>query len=404
MLDEKPSGHGVLASLLHLATLSLIQIDLKDNSVALQRRRESRVAENESLTTLVNDNVKVTTHIARLFNVLLPELPLDKSVTLATITPTLQKNLPQIYTDMGTELVNYVYDGPQTHRWPKWRSAFILGGITVLLFLILAQFQRFRVTFFPPFGFDIGTILFVFFGTTIASQFLRIFFGRPVTSVKEAGKKESQRWRGFQAYLKDIQTYGDLPEAQAVLDRYFAYAVALDVDQRLVSQVQALGGVMPAWIGSGQIEKGSKWQNRPLNGRPWYYRPWYRRGAWLPRAQHVRSPTRPSAPQSANDQRPPLQRISDQLSGSVAAANQNLTTMLNNATGDGEAVKVEIKAQGQKIKMEWEPGTPVDKMAGEIMGKSQTIRPPRPATSSGSGRGGFRGGGGGFSWWFKRRP
>jgi hypothetical protein len=212
-------------------------------------------------------------------------------------------------------------------------------------------------------------------------------------SLSKSAKKESKRWLGFKAYLQDIQEYGGLAEAQEILDRYFDYAVALDVDERLVQQVKVMGGVVPVWLGRSILDDGTAWEGRSTTGRPWYVRPWYRRGSWLGQ------PRRPHATNSAaqyvatGDGRPSLQRVSDYLNGSLSTASRSLTSVLNTAVGEGsDPVKVKITAFGSKTEMEFSPETPVDQVIGEIMRKSQTIRPPRVSRSSGSG---FRGGSGG---------
>ena len=95
----------------------------------------------------------------------------------------------------------------------------------------------------------------------------------------------------------------------------------------------------------------------------------------------------------AGDGRPSLQRVSDDLNESISTVSRNLTGVLNSAVGEGSnPVKVKISAFGTMTEIEFSPETPVDQVIGDIMRKSQTIRPPQPSQSSG---GRFRGGPGG---------
>ena len=195
--------------------------------------------------------------------------------------------------------------------------------------------------------------------------------------------------------MQDIQQYGDLAEAQQILDQYFDYAVALDVDQRLLQQVEAMGGVVPIWLGRSLLDDGTAWEGRPARTHPWYVRPWYRRGSWTGRPSSSPETQREAQLAAAGEKRPSLQRLSNELNGSLSTASRSLTGILNTAVGEGsDPVKVKFSAFGSKTEMEWAPDTPVDKVVGDIMRKSQTLRPPRPSRSSGDG---FRGGTGGSS-------
>ena len=64
------------------------------------------------------------------------------------------------------------------------------------------------------------------------------------------GVDEANRWRAFRNYLLRIKEYGTVAAAQRILDRYFAYAVALDVDELLLAQAEEMGGRVPVWTTS----------------------------------------------------------------------------------------------------------------------------------------------------------
>ena len=154
-----------------------------------------------------------------------------------------------------------------------------------------------------------------------------------------------------------------------------------------------MGGVAPIWIGRSMLDDGTAWEGGLTTVRPWYVHPWYRRGSWTARSPHNYAARSDAQYAATGDGRPSLQLLSDDLNLSLSTANQSLTTVLNTAVGEGiDPVKVKINVFGSKSELEWSPETPVDQVIGDIMRKSETLRPPRSSRSSGSG---FRGGSGG---------
>jgi len=61
------------------------------------------------------------------------------------------------------------------------------------------------------------------------------------------GALEAAKWRAFRRYLLNLEDYGDQTEAQEILDRYFAYAVALDVQEVVLRDAERLQAQMPVW-------------------------------------------------------------------------------------------------------------------------------------------------------------
>jgi uncharacterized membrane protein YgcG len=390
LVEKEATARGALASLLHLAALGLVRAQVVGETLLLERVYEEPLKPRQRLTTPTGDVVRAPDHVVRLFNGLRAVLPQGSAVPLDQILPAFHGLLPALYAAMGEEMVNYFHGGGR--RRAGCLSSNVVPFIGFLIFAGMALLLSSGIA-------EVGVTMAVLcaFGLFFFIVFLQALRGVFKSGLTDAGTQEANRWLGFKAYLQDIQKFGDLPEAQEILDRYFAYAVALGVEERFLQQVRALGGVTPAWLGGGELPDGSPWRSRPLTGRPWYRRPWYQRGAWSARpARPVTAAPRPVKPESAEDQRPALQRVSDALTGSLSNANTSLTRTLNTAvSGSQEPVGVRIKAAGQEVQMNWSADTPVDQMLGDIMRKSQTIRPPRPSASRSSGSGGYRGGSGG---------
>lgn len=390
LMAERPTPQGALATLLHLADLGLVRI-VAGSELQFVRVYPEPLRPGARLTTAAGATATAEPHVVVLFNALLPQLPQDTAVDLDAIVPAYRAALPDVYARMGEEMVTAHYSGGR--RLNLLRNAWIVGALLLFGCAFLQMGGMWRVPGLrgiPP----LSLAMIVFFGFFLIAILSNIFGGLSRSrTLTDAGKREARKWAGFKAYLKEIQRYGDLPEAQAILDRYFAYAVALDVEQELLQQVQALGGTVPIWLGGGQLDDGTAWQASRPSARPWYYRPWYRRGSWQPRPRP--SATTAAAMMAASaDQRPALQRVSDSLTGALDSAGSRMTGMLNTAAGQrSEPVNVRIRAAGQDVALSWDPDTPLDKMVGDIVTKSQSIRPPAPKSSGSSG--GFRGGSGG---------
>lgn len=385
LMDREPTPKGVLSSLLYLANLGLVRVNLGE-TLTLQGLRQEKVMAEAAIKTPTGETVKIKTHVATLFNALLPALLPDKSVSLKALIPTLGEVLPQVYAGMGQEMVQFFYGNGRTINW---RSVIIRFPPLVVFFLTLLFIAP---SFFRYGGISSQTIAPAFIVSVVLYIVLRIVVGwKGRDELTALGNKELKRWLGFRAYLRDIQKYGNLEEAQEILERYFAYAVALEVDETLLAQVEALGAYMPFWVGEGEREDGTMWHNRPFTSRDVPFlrtRRWLQRGSWRPAAPRKTAPARAQAA----SERLSLEGLSAQLTGALSNASDNIVGVLNTAVGDpavSKPVDIVIRAAGQSRKVSWQPGTPLDKVVGEIMSKAESFKPPRPA--AGSGRGGYRG-------------
>ena len=373
LLDKEATSRGALASLFYLADLGLIRLNVGEQ-LTLERLRELRVAAGEKIATPVGMSVQVPGHVAVLFNNLIDDLPVGKAVTFSAVQALLQSTLPLVYLEMAQEMVTFFYgrSGQSLGRRLLYRVAPLIAFAVPMTIAVFGTSSSMGSLFW-------GLIAFVSAIAVFIGSIRRQNRGRQTLS--RLGEAEAKKWQGFKAYLQDIQKHGDLAEAQEILDRYFAYAVALGVEETLLAQVGELGGYAPVWVGNGRLHDGTPWQNRPYDRRL-HHRRWHQRGSWLPKKRPI-TQTQPAA---ANG-RPSLQTISDSLTRSLNNTSKKMTDLLNTAVGASQAQSVTINAAGQTKKVEWQPGSSINKVVSEIMKESNTIRPLQPVSSS-SKRGG----------------
>ncbi|WP_420642215.1 DUF2207 family protein [Candidatus Leptofilum sp.] len=381
LVEGKMTARGVLASVLHLADLGLLRLKMGE-PLELTAVRQEPLHENSKITTPAGEEVSVSRFLAQLFNHLLPLLPEGKSVPLPTLLLTLPSKLPELTKTMGEEMVGYFY-GRNGWRAKYGQSLTFIAMIAIFAVLGLGFMSGVYARWNVP-------VPIIMFGGILLWMFVSIRLSRKTRPLTEQAKKEAQKWQGFKLYLSEIQQFGNLAEAQEILDNYFAYAVALGVDERLLAQIEALGGKMPSWLGDGS-------QPRPVRRRTWQHR-WRRRwqrGSWRPQPPRPATavPTSSSLPNmGSGNGRPPLESLSDSLAGGLERSSDRLATVLNTAVRgkDGDTPNIVLNAAGQSVKLDWDGEQTVDGMMNDIMRKAQTIKPVRP--SSGGGRGGYRGG------------
>jgi hypothetical protein len=200
------------------------------------------------------------------------------------------------------------------------------------------------------------------------------------------GIEEAARWRAFRRYLKNLKQFGDLESAQAVLDLYFPYAVALDVEEVVLRQAEDIGARVPIWMVPIPVDVGSV-VSEASGGR---LRDRVTEGLRVP--EPAAKPARTAKIRPSLSQRPPgadvsLQGLSDRLSRSLNQASHSLSSLLNAAVGGEDGVdspfEVVVKGAETATRLSWKAGTSTMKVLGDILEES----------SSGGGGGGFSGGG-----------
>jgi hypothetical protein len=381
LVDEKPTPKGVLASLFHMASLGLLRIDLADVRLPLQRNWDQELAGGQSLQTPTDEIVTIPDHLVTLFNALRPAIPSDKTRSLSKISHEFQKALPTVYAEMADEATRFFTELPAAarHHWLSIGQWLVLGGIvsTVGAWII-----------FVP---DLGKIALAPAIALLPVGLVFMLVSRWMPQRTSLGAEEAARWRAFRRYLRGLKDYGDLTEAQIILDDYFAYAVALDVEEVVLKQAEELGGVMPVWtyparleLGQGQLtltpgdepEPGGSERRVPGTRPPQPLR--------LVRDQFAERQRRAAAGETLDRAtgRLSLDGLSRQLGQTLTNASKSVDRLLNTAVGEPQAntpFKLVLKGAGKATEMTWNVTSTTVEVIGDIL----------EASATGEGSGGY---------------
>ena len=379
LVDEKPTTKGVLADLLQLATLGLISVDLQKPDFAITLNWKQKIEKNKVVRVAGGEEVALTKHERTLFNTLveaISEKGHSTSTTFSRIQRAFTRALPTIYEQMGEAATQYFSVRPEEarRRW-NWAGQIVVIAAGVLGLVGLCGMSSVGlVVCVPPIGLAlVGLML--------------MGVSRWMPQRTTLGVEEAERWRAFRRYLKSLKQYGDLEAAQAVLDRYFAYAVALDVEDVVLEQAEALGALTPVWMAPVAVEVGAATVAEAERKR--------RTGVRLPgvlgaaRGAAKAEPLRAAKVRPSLAERPvgadlSLDGLAGNLGRSLDRASRSLGSLLDTAAGEAQAspFEVMVKGAGGATKMTWKAGTSTMKVLGDIL----------EASSSGGGGGGYSGG------------
>jgi hypothetical protein len=179
-----------------------------------------------------------------------------------------------------------------------------------------------------------------------------------------AGSQEAAQWRAFQAYLRRLKNYAGLAEAQRLLDEYFAYAVALDVADVVLTQAGELGAQMPVWTYSLRLEFAGQAAEPASPAGP----------AGTP-VEEAPRPIRVARdrPAEASPPRLSLAGLSRQLGRQLSSASSEIGRILNSAAGASGAdtpFKMILKRADRVVDMSWDAATSTSEVIGDIMKQS----------------------------------
>jgi uncharacterized membrane protein YgcG len=388
LVDEKPTVKGALADLLHLATLGLISVDLQKRDFTVRLNWTRQIDEGEVVRVADGEDVELVEHERTLFNMLVERIKdvIEQSdrknkreslpIPFSKIDTTFTRVLPSIYEQMGEVASRYFSSLPETAR-RRWRWA---GQRVVIAAALLGAVGLCGMTAVgwaacaPPVGLAmVGLML--------------MGVSRWMPQRTTLGIEEAARWRAFRRYLKNLKQFGDLEAAQTALDRYFPYAVALDVDEIVLREAERMDAYVPIWMAPAAVDVGRMvahtQRRRGLRDR-------VTRELRVP--QPVSATPRVARARPLLSERPAgadlsLQGISDNLSKSLNRASRSLSSLLNTAVGEVKDIdspfEVVVRGAGTATKLSWKAGTTTMKVLGDILEES----------SSGGGGGGFSGGG-----------
>jgi uncharacterized membrane protein YgcG len=387
LVDEKPTVKGALADLLHLATLGLISVDLQERDFTVRLNWTRQIDEGEAVRVAGGEEVRLVEHERTLFNMLVERIKdvikqSDRTnkrdslpIPFSKIDTTFTRVLPTIYEQMGELASQYFSTLPETAR-RRWRWAgqrvVIAAGMLGLVGLCGMAAVGWAA-WAPPVGLAlVGLML--------------IGVSRWMPQRTTLGIEEAARWRAFRRYLKNLKQFGDLEAAQAVLDRYFPYAVALDVDEIVLREAEKMDAYVPIWMAPAPVDVGTTVAQTQLRRR---LRDRVTRELRVP--QPMSAAPRAAKGRPLLSERPSgadfsLQGMSDNLSNSLNRASRSLSSLLNTAVGEVEDIdspfEVVVRGAGKATKLSWKAGTTTMKVLGDILEES----------SSGGGGGGFSGG------------
>ncbi len=376
LLDEEPSTKGALSSIFHLATFGLLSVRF-DNTIALKRIYAEDVVADEEIVTPEGTTARVPGHLAMLFNALKPALPLEEELSLDQLYRPFQQELPAMYAQMGSETTRFFDELPPTarRRWlvrGQWLVILALG-VAILLGIWYAG--------------TIGWLAVLPAVALVLTGIALIVVSRWMPRRTNAGVEEAQRWRAFRTYLRNLKAYGTVADAQRILDRYFAYAVAFDVEEVVLKQTEELGGHLPPWSYTPTWQP----QRRP-----------YRRGYPPMQGQPTALPTTlpdlgagtnvPTPAPSLPAERPSLSGLSRRLGNALDSASRGLGTMLTQAAGP-ESGATPFGSILQGTQSASRTGGKVASTTMEILGEILS------ESSSGGGSGGYSSSGSARSSW-----
>lgn len=387
LVDEEPTVKGVLADLLRLATLGLISVDLQKEDFLVQLNWPNKLEDGETFRVGDGEPVALSQHERTLFNLLVERITelgagtdqVDEAgqrpVAFSKIQRAFLRELPTIYEQMGKAAAQYFSVLPETarRRWTRIGQAVVVAAITLGLAALCSSTTLGWPALAPPVGLMVVGLMFMG-----ASRWMP---QRTTLGIEEAAK-----WRAFRRYLKNLKQFGDLEDAQVVLDDHFPYAVALGVDEIVLRQAEKMDAQVPIWMVPVPVQVGppsvaprsqrslrdlvegtqhgpasTVGDARPVEGRP--------------------SPT--GRPAGANLS---LQGLSDNLSRSLNNASRSLSSLLNTAAGRQDdidsPVGVREKGASEATQIPRTAGTSTMKILSDILKES----------SSGGGGGGFSGG------------
>lgn len=368
LVDEKPTTKGVLADLLNLATLGLISLDLRKPDFTVTLNWGQKLGENEAVKAPDGEEVSLEKHERTLFNMLADAVQqADQSTPFSKVQPAFTRALPTIYEQMGGAATQYFSMRPEEAR-RRWMRA---GQVVVVIAGVLGLAALCAVTAIGP------AVCAPFVGLGLVGAML-MGVSRWMPQRTTAGAEEAERWRAFQRYLKNLKQYGGVQEAQAVLDRYFPYAVALDVEELVLQQAEKMGAQVPIWMVPAAVNVGTATGAAP-----------------------VRTPRLPGVPVIAGDvrraarvrpalaQRPAgadlsLDGLAGSLGHSLDQASRSLGSLLDTAVGQAGSppLGVKVEGAGKATQMTWKPDTSTMEILGDIL----------KIASSGGGGGGYGGG------------
>jgi hypothetical protein len=230
LLDEHVDDHDVTATLLGLA---------RDGAVEITELPGSG-GRHDFVLTLTHPE-RIDTRLERdLLAVLFgPGAAPGKEVRLGQVRGRFTEYRERIRDDLYREMVvrGYFDRSPEETR-TRWRRVSIAGivvsviGGTLLVVLT-----------------DFWALLPIIASAIVWLVMLRM--SRSMPQKTRHGAESAAKWRAFRDWLKDIRKFEQLDANPDLFDRYFAYAVAFNLEQQWVRDFERAGAPAPRWYHRG---------------------------------------------------------------------------------------------------------------------------------------------------------
>lgn len=378
LIDEEANAKGILASLFHLASLGLLQIKLQE-PLRLMRQWPELLVPGQVVELAGGETVVLPNHLIKLFNGLAYHMEVGALSTLSSLASKWHGFLPGVYAEMEREADTFFADRPDEarRRWLSRGQGLILAGLVIGFIMGLLYVPRFgEVALAPPLALvPIGMAMMV--------------VSRWMAQRTDKGAEAWTKWEAFGNYLENLKVYvaDDNEQAQAVLDKYFAYAIALGVEEVVLEQVEVLGGVMPRWTRPVTFMPFTEPLELTRPGLPHRIRV-----SNAPLGEITTPPPVDNHPPALEEERPSepltsLAGLSGRLTERLDTANRSLTDVLNTAVSDKADTPFEIIFEGTKEALKFTA----------IAGKSMAAVLNEVSASSAGGSGGYKGGSSGRS-------
>lgn len=385
LLDEKPSIDGVLASLFHLATLGLLRIRLAPE-ITVGRNWDEKLSPGQVAEAPDGRSTAIPGHLATLFNGLMVVIDTARSKPLDQIAGPLQAILPQVYAEMGKEIAP-LFDALPDQARGRWRALGIgiaLLGALALFYSCIASLEFGIIALAPGLA-----LLLVGAAWIVASRWM--------PRRTPGGALEAAKWRAFRRYLLNLEDYGSQAEAQEILDRYFAYAVALDVQEVVLRDAERLDAHLPPW--TRPVVVASSGGSFPGGAPESSGRPSMPKLSWQPApADSSPGEAGASSPAASRPADQSLSGKSRQMGASLSLASLSLSRTLSVAAGGGStmdamdrAVRTTSGRSATRYSGRSASRSSSSRSSGSRSGSSRSSSGSRSSSSRSSGGGGRRG-------------
>lgn len=236
LVEEGAGIRAVVATIFRLAKKGFIEVRFAEDGVELVEKtpKGSRRGAGRRLINLTRPaELSLRPYEGRL----LDELFADGSrVWLSNLPDSLREALPEIFEEIGEEAVKF-FDGDPVLARTRWRHRGQWLVVIGALLSAIGTFFAFGTTVLAP-GPGLGLIW-------AGAWFWA--FSRWMPRKSAEGAEVAAKWEAFGRYLINLQSYGDLEQAQKILDEHFDYVVALGVVEPLVEFAAEQGAYWPIW-------------------------------------------------------------------------------------------------------------------------------------------------------------